>query len=135
MMHPKAFYRLKYDKNIEIVQSEKVGKFEFLSLYKPIRNENGEPVAYLNIPSLHSQNDLKLEISNFLVTIITLNAIIFILAGAIGLILTNRITSSFEFIGSKMKEISLGKTNEPIVWNKEDEIGALIDEYNKMVIK
>jgi signal transduction histidine kinase len=135
MMHPKAFYRLKYDKNIEIVQSEKVGKFEFLSLYKPIRNENGEPVAYLNIPSLHSQNDLKLEISNFLVTLITLNAIIFILAGAIGLILTNRITSSFEFIGSKMKEISLGKTNEPIVWNKEDEIGALIDEYNKMVIK
>jgi signal transduction histidine kinase len=135
MMHPKAFYRLKYDKSIEVVQSEKVGKFEFLSLYKPIRNENGDPVAYINIPSLHSQNDLKLEISNFLVTLITLNAIIFILAGAIGLILTNRITSSFEFIGSKMKEISLGKTNEAIIWNKEDEIGALIDEYNKMVIK
>ena len=32
-----------------------------------------------------------------------------------------------------MKEITLGKTNEEIVWNKNDEIGELVKQYNKMV--
>ncbi len=134
-IQPAAFFKLRYAKNIQVNQEEKVGNFTFQSLYLPVRNDAGERVAYINIPSLNSQNELKLEISNFLVTLITLNAIIFILAGAIALLLTNRITASFELIGSKMKEISLGKTNEAIVWQKNDEIGALVNEYNKMVTK
>jgi nitrogen fixation/metabolism regulation signal transduction histidine kinase len=32
-----------------------------------------------------------------------------------------------------MREITLGKTNEEIVWNKKDEIGQLVKQYNKMV--
>lgn len=134
-IQPAAFYQLRYRKSIQVIQEEQVGNFKFQSLYIPVRNDAGDPVAYVNIPSLNSQNELKLEISNFLVTLITLNAIIFIFAGAIALILTNRITASFELIGSKMKEVSLGKTNEVIAWKNNDEIGALVNEYNKMVNK
>jgi nitrogen fixation/metabolism regulation signal transduction histidine kinase len=101
----------------------------------PIRNENGEPYAYLNIPYLNSQKELNQEISNFLVTLINLNAFIFVLAGAIALMVTNRITNSFTLIGSKMKDINLRKANEEITWNFNDEIGALVNEYNKMVRK
>jgi nitrogen fixation/metabolism regulation signal transduction histidine kinase len=34
-----------------------------------------------------------------------------------------------------MKEVNLGKLNEEIVWNRNDEIGELVKEYNKMVNK
>ena len=34
-----------------------------------------------------------------------------------------------------MQEVNLSKTNEVIVWKKNDEIGGLIREYNKMVAK
>jgi nitrogen fixation/metabolism regulation signal transduction histidine kinase len=34
-----------------------------------------------------------------------------------------------------MKEINLGQINEEIMWNRKDEIGELVDEYNKMVKK
>src|SRR5258705_13749035 len=34
-----------------------------------------------------------------------------------------------------MREVSLGKTNEEIVWKRNDEIGGLVREYNKMVTK
>jgi two-component system, NtrC family, nitrogen regulation sensor histidine kinase NtrY len=68
-----------------------------------------------------------------LVTIINLNAFIFLIAGVVALFITNKITRSFSVIGEKMKEITLGKTNEEIVWNRNDEIGELITQYNKMV--
>ncbi|MBK7099391.1 MAG: HAMP domain-containing histidine kinase [Sphingobacteriales bacterium] len=49
--------------------------------------------------------------------------------------MANRITNSFKLIGAKMREISLSKINEPIVWEREDEINDLVKEYNKMVDK
>ncbi|WP_018611179.1 sensor histidine kinase [Segetibacter koreensis] len=135
MMEPKAFYRLHYNNNIEVIQNENVSLFSFLSIYIPIKDASGESYAYLNIPYLNTQKELNQEISNFLVTLINLNAFIFVIAGAISVLLTNRITGSFTLIASKMRDINLGRANEEIVWNTNDEIGALIKEYNKMVKK
>ena len=50
----------------------------------------GSAYAYINIPYFLSQQELKQEISNFLVTIINLNAFIFLVAGVIALFITNQ---------------------------------------------
>ena len=68
-------------------------------------------------------------------TIINLNAFIFLIAGIIALFITNRITHSFSLMSDKMKKINLETGNEEIVWNRNDEIGDLVKEYNKMVRK
>ncbi len=130
---PQAFYQLHYNQSTRLVQTENIGNFSFESIYTPVKDERDETIAYLNIPSLSTQNELKEEISDFLVTLIILNALIFIFAGAISVTLTGRITSSLELIGSKMKEIKIGTANEEIPWKRNDEIGLLVDEYNRMV--
>ena len=134
-MDPIAFYHLNYGKEIQYFQKEHIGKLDFVSGYIPVTDSTGKDVAYLNIPYFISQTKLKEEISNFLITIINLNAFIFLIAGIVALIITNRITSSFSFISEKMKMINLGKRNESLVWNRNDEIGALVKEYNKMLLK
>ena len=134
-MDPKAYLQLKKGHSIHYLQSEKIGSFEYLSIYVPLTDDNGNNYAYLNIPYLNSQNELNQEISGFLATLINLNAFIFLIAGAIAFFLTNRITASFSLIGKKMQEMNLGKINEEIHWNRNDEIGILVEEYNKMVKK
>ena len=132
-IHPEAFYHLSRLREVQYVQEERMGSLEYQSMYAPVRDSRGEVYAYLNIPYFSSQLDLNQEISNFLVTIINLNAFIFLIAGVIALFITNRITRSFSIIGNKMKEVGLGKTNEEIEWNYKDEIDELVDQYNKMV--
>jgi two-component system nitrogen regulation sensor histidine kinase NtrY len=134
-MEPRAYFHLSRLRQVQHVQEEKVGNFSFLSIYSPVRNEQGEVEAFVNIPYFTSKPELRQEISNFLVTIINLNAFIFLIAGLIALIITNRITNSFSLISDKMKEVNLGKQNEAIAWNRNDEIGELVQEYNKMVAK
>jgi signal transduction histidine kinase len=134
-MNPVAYYYMNNEHLVQYINHEEVGDVKFQSIYSPVINDEGTAVAYLNIPSFISQEELKREISNFLVTIINLNAFIFLVAGVIALFITNRITSSFLLIGHKMREINLGKLNEEISWNREDEIGGLVKEYNKMVVK
>lgn len=134
-MNPVAFHNLNNLKAVQFVADEQMGKVDYISVYSPVRDERGNAYAYLNIPSYSTQGELKQEISNFLVTIINLNAFIFLVAGAIALFITNRITHSFTLIGQKMRDINLQKINQEIQWNRKDEIGELVNEYNKMVHK
>jgi signal transduction histidine kinase len=132
---PTAFYHLSRLRQIQHAQEERIGNFSYLSIYSPVRDENHRVYAYINIPYFTSRPELEQEISNFLVTIINLNAFIFLVAGLIALLITNRITRSFAVISDKMKEVNLGRQNEEITWNRNDEIGDLVKEYNKMVAK
>jgi signal transduction histidine kinase len=134
-MDPMAFFHVDKLHKVQHVQQERVGDFTYLSIYAPVRDKSGKANAYVNIPYFTSQPELRQDISNFLVTVINLNAFIFLIAGLIALIITNRITHSFSMISDKMKEVNLGKMNERIVWNRNDEIGELVQEYNKMVTK
>ncbi|HLO82278.1 MAG TPA: HAMP domain-containing sensor histidine kinase [Chitinophagaceae bacterium] len=135
MMDPVAFYNMKTLRKIQHVQDEEAGTLKYLSIYVPLKDENRNVQGYINIPYFTSSRDLNQEISNFLVTLLSLNAFIFLISGVISVFLTNRITSSFSWIGEKMREINLGKHNEEITWNRKDEIGGLVAEYNKMVKK
>ncbi|MFI5130511.1 MAG: sensor histidine kinase [Chitinophagales bacterium] len=133
---PVAYYHLNRLTQVEWVQKESIGNFTYLSIYAPVREEGtGDVQAYLSIPYFSSQQELNQEISNFIVTVINLNAFIFLIAGLIALFITNRITRSFSVISDKMKEVNLGRLNEEITWNRNDEIGELVKEYNKMVNK
>jgi signal transduction histidine kinase len=134
-MNPLAFYHLHKKREIQFFQKEKIGNLNYISSYIPINSVNGDSYGYLNIPFFTSQNLLRQEISNFLITIINLNAFIFLLAGIVSLFITNRIANSFSIITEKMQKVNLGKVNEPIKWNRNDEIGALVIEYNKMMAK
>jgi signal transduction histidine kinase len=134
-MDPIAYYHMNKLKDVQFFLEQNIGSLTYLNDYVPVRDEYGKEFGYLNIPYFESQNNLQEEISNFLVTIINLNAFIFLIAGIIALFITNRVTRSFSVISDKMKEVNLGKVNEFITWNKKDEIGELVDEYNKMVKK
>jgi len=134
-INPTAFYHLMYDKRSHFVQTENIGSLRYLSMYLPVLDEKGKTYAYINIPFLNSQVELNQEISNFIATLINLNALIFLIAGVIAFIITERIVASFTLIANKMKEVNIGKKNEAINWDKDDEIGELVTEYNKMVLK
>lgn len=134
-INPKAYFELHGNNSIRFLQSEEIGSFSYLSIYVPLTDEAGSVYAYLNIPYLNSQFELTQEISGFLATLINLNAFIFLVAGGIAFFLTSRITNSFSLISQKMQQVNLEKANEEIVWNRNDEIGILVAEYNKMVNK
>ncbi|MCL6523791.1 MAG: HAMP domain-containing histidine kinase [Thermoflavifilum sp.] len=134
-MNPEAYFQMHLHNMVQYIHPENIGKLSFLSGYVPLLNKNGDPVFYLNIPFFASQRELNLEISNFLMALINLNAFIFLLSGLLALFITRYLTESFSLIADKMKNIRLNKTNEEIIWKRDDEIGMLVKEFNRMVRK
>jgi two-component system, NtrC family, nitrogen regulation sensor histidine kinase NtrY len=134
-MNADAYVALAVFNQTQFSEEEYIGKLKFTSYYIPVMDESGKPYAFLNIPYYTSQNELQKEISSFIITIINLNAFIFLMAGLVAFFITNRITKSFTVIAQKMQDLNYLSTNQKIAWQSKDEIGILVHEYNKMVDK
>jgi len=129
-----AYHELWVNKKSLLMQDENIGKLSHLSCYVPIRDEAGVTMGYINIPYFSSQKELSYQISNILVALINLYAFIFLLSGMITVFITRWITRSFNVVIERFEKLNLSE-NELIEWPYEDEIGLLVDEYNKMVKK
>tara|TARA_B100000674_G_scaffold110883_1_gene82157 strand:- start:18494 stop:22078 length:3585 start_codon:yes stop_codon:yes gene_type:complete len=134
-MNPMAMYQMLFNAQSQFVQIEEIEGIQFLSAYVPFYNNDGDLMAYLNLPYFARSNDLKNEISNFIVALLNIYVLLIVLALVIGLILTNKITEPLRLIQEKMANIKLGKSNELINYTGKDEVGKLVNEYNRMIIE
>lgn len=93
----------------------------------------GRPIAITNVPYFDAKNDSRAELEKFLGDLILIYVGLFIAATLIALFLSGYIARSLQRIGEKMKEVDLAKKNEPLEWHSNDELGQLVDEYNRML--
>ena len=129
----KAFYELSERFQLKYFQPEKIGSLSYLSAYEPIINNKGDYLGYLNLPYFTREDDLKQGISTFIVAFINLYLILFLASVIIAIFLSNKITQPLTLIREKLRGIQLGTKNEHINYQSEDEIGALVREYNHKV--
>lgn len=133
-INPKAFIHLNLIKQSEYLNtSETIGDFKYAAAYAPIRNIQNKTIAYIGIPFYSTEADYKAKIGLFINTLINIYALVFILIGVLAVFLANQITNPLTFIQESISKTKLGQKNQPIVWHRQDEIGSLIREYNKMI--
>ena len=123
ILNQKSFY----------IHNENIGALSYHSAYAPFRNNENDLLAYLNLPYFAKQNELEKEIGGFLVTLI--NSYIFLIALAIimAVVFADYLSRPLKLISSKIGQLKLGSENELIQWEGDDEIGVLVNEYNRMV--
>ena len=132
-MNPNAFYNLGVMKSSLFMNNEQIGLQKFYSFYVPFRSIDNKIVAYLNLPYFAKQNELEDEISGFLVAYLNIYMFLILLTLALTILISNYLSKPLKLLREKIHRVRLEAANEKIEWNKKDEIGALILEYNRMV--
>jgi signal transduction histidine kinase len=132
-MNPQAFSNILSSRFINIVIRENVGNLNYYSAYQPFYNKNGQLLAYVNLPYFAKQGDLEKEISIYIVALINIYVILFAFSTIAALFISNLVTKPLRIIQQRLSKVRLGKRNEPISWSEKDEIGRLVNEYNRMI--
>jgi len=132
-MNPLAFRELSMHSSSVFVQNESIGKQRYLSAYIPFVNNKNSVIAYLNLPYFAKENDLQREVSDFLVAYINIYVILIALSIIISLIVSNYVSQPIKLIMNKISRVNLAGSNEKINWQHNDEIGQLVNSYNRMV--
>jgi len=133
VMEPAAYRNVALNKKTEFIQNEHIGNLNYLAIYSPIRDNQGNLLAYLNLPYFAKERELNNEISGLLVTLVNVYVLLLVLAGLLAYLLSDSVTRSLSAISEKLKLVKLSMKNEPIEWKSQDEIGTLVAEYNKMI--
>ncbi len=132
-MNPKAYFSLRNQQINQFVHKEQIGKLEYLSAYMLLRNHYQELLGYINLPHFAKQGELRNEISYFMVAFINIYLLLLVVAILVALFISNFITQPLQLIRENLSRVQLGRTNQKIEWPRNDEIGALVGEYNRMI--
>jgi two-component system nitrogen regulation sensor histidine kinase NtrY len=133
-MNARAYIALSKFQKSEFINNEVIGGLQYKAVYAPLINtKTNVTVAYLQLPYFSDQADYNSRIVSLLNVMINVYALIFIIVGLFAVIIARQITTPLSFIQSSLSKIIYGKKNEPIIWERDDEIGALVKEYNRMI--
>ena len=132
-INPEAFYEMQQSGKTQYVHMESIGKLNYAAAYAPFTDKSGNIAGYLNLPYFEKQNELNKEISGFLSALINIYLLLLAVSLVLALFITSRITKPLLLIQERLSLIRLGSRNEVIEWKRNDEIGQLVHQYNKMV--
>lgn len=129
-MNSMAFFLMKHRKSSEFIHQESIGELDYLSAYMPLMNNDGNLLGYLNLQHFSKQNVYESQLSGFIVTIINIAVLFLVISVIVAIFLSNWLTLPLRLIQQSIRTIELGKQNNPINYKGNDELGALVKEYN-----
>ncbi|MFL5731177.1 MAG: ATP-binding protein [Cytophagaceae bacterium] len=135
-IHPEAYAAMINDKFSNYMLTESVGTLKYNVAYVGIKSsETGDLIGILSIPFFESKQEIDRQIIQVLTTTLNIFISIFIVFLILSYFASHILTVPLKIITEKINRISLSKNNEPIEWNSKDEIGLMVGEYNKMLLK
>ncbi len=134
-MTPVAYYKMNNLQMAKFIHREKINKLSYLSAYLPFINVDGKLLAYLNLPYFTKQKELQEDITTLTVAIVNIYVLLILITIIVVVVISNQITKPLEMLQSKFKLLKLGEKYEQINYGRQDEIGRLVHEYNRMVLE
>lgn len=132
-MNPEALTNMKVNYDSEFTHQETIGKLGYSSAYLPFFNTDGKLTGYLNLQHFGQQKEFESQIQRFLTAIINVFMLLLAVSIVVAIFVSGWLTAPLRILQESFAKISLGQRNEPILYNKEDEIGALVKEYNQKI--
>jgi two-component system, NtrC family, nitrogen regulation sensor histidine kinase NtrY len=132
-INPKAYNSLFSDMKAEIIHHEQIGDLNYISAYLPFKNKDGKLLAFLNLPYFTTQEELTREVSTMVVAAVNMYVLLLMITFLIAVFISQKITMPLRVVQLKFSTIRLGQKYEQIVYDSNDEIGGLVNEYNRMV--
>ena len=134
-LNPQAFYQFISGEGESLIFSENIGDLNFTTSYHAVRSfEDGRLLGVLGIPVFQSASYLQSQQQDVFNSVINIFSLIFLISLIITNLIAAYISKPLNLIAQKMGNIKLEEENQPVQWDTDDEIGALIREYNRMLI-
>lgn len=131
VMDPVAYEEMRFGQRSAFIHEETIGNLNYLTAYVPFRNDKREVIAFMSLPYFARQYGLQQEIFALLATLTNIYVFLILISVVLALVISNRITEPLRFIRESLRNLKLDQANRSIDWKSNDEIGELVDEYNR----
>ena len=133
-INPYALAQIREMQNTQVILDESIGELDYKAVYLGISSyKSGQLIGILSIPFFDAQRELGREVSLVLTSVMNIFTFLFLLFLVASYFLSGVLTFPLRLITQKIRRTSLSERNEPLEWTANDEIGLMVEEYNRMV--
>lgn len=134
-INPQAWAQVLERRQANSLETEYVGRLTFKATYVPVfHNEKRQPIAILSIPFFDSGTQITRQITDVVFSLLRIFTAVFLVFLALSYYVSQQLVVPLKLITNRLKRTSL-QSNSQLVWKTRDEIGLLISEYNRMLLK
>lgn len=134
-LNPAAYAHLIDDKENQLLLTESLGSQTYKTAYVAIKAYNGRLLGVMSVPFFYANSVLDQQIIEVISSALSILTALFLLFLVLSYFALHILTGPLKVITQKIKRTNLDKLNEPLPWKSDDEIGLLVDEYNRMLVK
>lgn len=128
-----AYARMVVEQASDFVHQETIGTAQFQSAYLPLRDRKGTVLGYLSLPSFADQRQQEQDRSGVLVAVVNLFVLLFALSILVALFISNWTTRPLDLLKRSLESVALQGANRPLTYRGRDEVGQLVEVYNRKV--
>jgi nitrogen fixation/metabolism regulation signal transduction histidine kinase len=128
-----AYYYLNLLKKDYFLENQQIGDFNFIVGYKPVFDKFSNLTGIISSQSVFKQSEINQELTESLVYILGPYVAAIILLVFIINFLSYRISNPILKLQKATEQLSKGNINIEVKSNSKDEIGVLVDSFNRMI--
>ncbi len=132
LINSMALQSLRQTGGDDVFESEHIGNMEYYAAYSPIVIDD-KVEAYLAVPYFHDEIGMRTQILSTIMPISNAYMIVILLAVLFSYFLAAGITKPLLAISNSLRRVDLQHKNDKIAYTGSDEIGVLVNEYNRMI--
>ncbi|HLL93649.1 MAG TPA: HAMP domain-containing sensor histidine kinase, partial [Spirosoma sp.] len=134
-INPEAYIRIAEDRENQILLNESVGNRQYRTAYAGIKSYDGRLLGILSIPYFYARSELDRQIIDVFAPALSIFTALFLFFLVLSYFASNVLTKPLRLLTQKIRKTNLDRPNDPLPWHSDDEIGLLIREYNRMLVK
>jgi signal transduction histidine kinase len=136
LVNPNAFAAISERQALRVLLDEQAGNLNFNALYLPLRPDNDPDMllGFIGIPFFDSERQLDLKLIELVTTTMNIFTVMFIMFIILTFFASRALTVPLRMLADKLKRTSLTGKNEMLAYEGADEIGMLVNEYNRMLL-
>lgn len=127
-----AYYNIVFLRKDFYSKTEEIGVYSFIVGYKPFFDSRNNIVGLMSSQTVYKQNEIKEELTEILTFIFGIYLIVIIVLLILVIYLTDRISKPILRLQYATEKIAKGESNADLKVDRKDEIGNLINSFNKM---
>jgi two-component system nitrogen regulation sensor histidine kinase NtrY len=110
---------------------DQIGNLNYRSAYLPIVNESMKQIGFINLQLFGQQEAYEQQIESFFKAAINVFVLLLAISVFIALVVSNWLIGPLQVVARAVRNLELGKKNQKISYQNDDEIGALVNAYNE----
>ena len=134
-INPAAIKALTLNKTASFVAMEFYNGRDYKSMYETILNKNGDIIGYTNVLryKYKQREAIDYKQAQFLTQFMLTCIIIILLSVVSSIFLIRYLSRPLLRVTERLSKLKLGEELKEIEWEKDDELGALVNTYNILI--